>query len=153
MSLVVAKPVVGIFPPGKPFVVDEALGASQESLSPTAAVCLARKPRFGAHRRRRKGKHFRSATRTPQDTVGQTPHLGVAALTGVGPDSVWQGDYLLKGLEHLRAYGTVAPGAAGCTFDAALKLVDSAVRTDHGVGIGRYIDLLLHCIPLNSTYS
>jgi hypothetical protein len=81
------------------------------------------------------------------------PHLGVATLTGVAPDSVWQGDYLLKGLEHLRAYGTVAPAAADHTCGAALKLIDSATRTDYGVGIGRYIGLLLHCIPpFSSTY-
>jgi hypothetical protein len=80
------------------------------------------------------------------------PHLGVATLTGVAPDSVWQGDYLLKGLEHLRAYGTVAPGAAGHTLGAALKLVDSAARTDYGVGIGRFVGQLLHCIPFSSTY-
>jgi hypothetical protein len=76
----------------------------------------------------------------------------VATLTGVAPDSIWQGDYLLKGLEHLRAYGTVASGAAGHTVDAALKLIDSATRTDYGVGIGRYIGQLFHCIPLGSTY-
>jgi hypothetical protein len=57
----------------------------------------------------------------------------------LAPHSVWQGDYLLKGLEHLRAYGTVAPSATGRTFSAALKLIDSATRTDYGVGIGRYI--------------
>jgi hypothetical protein len=81
------------------------------------------------------------------------PHLGVATLTGVAPDRVWQGDYLLKGLEHLRAYGTVAPGAAGSTLRVALKLVDSAVRTDHGIGIGRYLDQFFHSILFNSTYS
>ena len=75
------------------------------------------------------------------------PHLGMATLTGVAPDCVRQGDYLLKGLEYLRAYGTVAPAAAGRTFGAALKLIDSATRTDYGVRIGRYIDQLLHCIP------
>jgi hypothetical protein len=80
------------------------------------------------------------------------PHLGVATLTGVAPDSVWQGDYLLKGLEHLVAYRTVAPGAADHTCGAALKLIDSAIRTDYGVGIGRYIGQLLHCIPFSSTY-
>jgi hypothetical protein len=80
------------------------------------------------------------------------PHLGVATLTGVAPDSVWQGDYLLKGLEHLRAYATVAPDAADHTFGAALKLIDSATRTDHGVGIGRNIGQLSHCIPFSSTY-
>jgi hypothetical protein len=69
----------------------------------------------------------------------------------VAPDSVWQADYLLKGLEHLRAYGTVAPAAADHTFGAALKLIDSATRTDYGVGIGRYIGQLLHCIPFSST--
>jgi hypothetical protein len=79
------------------------------------------------------------------------PHLGVATLTGVAPDSVWQGDYLLKGLEHLRAYGTVAPAAAGLTVGTALKLIDSATRTDYGVGIGQCIGLLLHCIPSCST--
>ena len=80
------------------------------------------------------------------------PHLGVATLTGMAPDSVWQGDYLLKGLEHLHAYGTVAPAAAGLTFHTALKLIDSATRTDYGVGIGRYMSQLLHCIPFSSTY-
>jgi hypothetical protein len=79
------------------------------------------------------------------------PHLGVATLTGVAPDSVWQGDYLLKGLEHLWANGTDAPAAAGLTVGAALKLIDSATRTDYGVGIGRYIGQLLHCIPFSST--
>jgi hypothetical protein len=80
------------------------------------------------------------------------PHLGMATLTGVAPDCVWQGDYLLKGLEYLRAYGTVAPGAAGFAVGAALKLIDSATRTDYGVGIGRLIDALLHCISFGSTY-
>jgi hypothetical protein len=79
------------------------------------------------------------------------PHLGVATLTGVAPDSVWQGDYLLKGLEHLGAYGTVAPRAVSRTIGAALKLIDSATRTDYGVGIGRYIGQLLHSIPFSST--
>jgi hypothetical protein len=79
------------------------------------------------------------------------PHLGVATLTGVAPDSVWQGDYLLKGLEHLRAYGTVAPAAAGLTVGTELKLIDSATRTDYGLGIGQCIGLLLHCIPSCST--
>jgi hypothetical protein len=67
------------------------------------------------------------------------PHLGVTTLTSVTPDGVRQGDYLLKGLEHLRAYGTVAPAAACHTVGAALKLIDSATRTDNGVGIGRCI--------------
>jgi hypothetical protein len=80
------------------------------------------------------------------------PHLGVATLTGVAPDSVWQGDYLLKSLEHLRAYGTIAPVAAGRAFGAALKLIDPARRTDYGVGIGRYMGQLLHRIPFGSTY-
>jgi hypothetical protein len=80
------------------------------------------------------------------------PHLGVATLTGVAPDSIGQGDYLLKGLEHLRAYGTVAPGAASLTVGAALELIDSAKRTDYGVDIGRYIGQLLHCILPCSTY-
>ena len=80
------------------------------------------------------------------------PHLGVATLTGVAPDSVWQGDYLRKGLEHWRAYRTVAPAAAGLTVGGALKLIYSATRTDHGVGIGRYMSQLLHCLPFSSTY-
>ena len=42
MSLVVVEPVVGIFPPGKTLVVDEALGASEQPFSPTTPVCLAR---------------------------------------------------------------------------------------------------------------
>src|SRR5215212_8925555 len=104
-------------------------------------------PMLSAHIRSLKGKNLRSTPRTPQNTVGQTPHLGVATLTGVASDSVWQRDYLLKGLEHLRAYGKVASRAAGRTFGAAHKLIDSATRTDYGVGIGRYIGQLLHCIP------
>jgi hypothetical protein len=80
------------------------------------------------------------------------PHLGVATLTGVAPDGVWQGDYLLKGPEHLRAYGTVAPAAADHTVDAALKLIDPATRTDYGVGSGRYIGWLLHCVSYSWTY-
>ena len=76
----------------------------------------------------------------------------MATLTGVAPDSVWQGGYLLNGLEYLRAYGTVAPGAAGRTFGIALELIDSATRTDYRVGSGRYIGQLLHCVPLSSTY-
>jgi hypothetical protein len=87
--------------------------------------------------------------RTPS---ARRPHLRVATLTGVAPDSVWQGDYLLKGLEHLNAYGTVAPAAADHTVGAALKLIDSATRTDYGVGIGRCIGLLFHCIPFSSTH-
>ena len=102
------------------------------------------------HAARLKGHNLRSAPRTPQNTVGQTPHLGVATLTGVAPDSVWQGDYLLKGLEHLRAYGTVAPGAADHTVGTTLKLIDSATRTDYGVGSGRYLGQLLHYIPFSS---
>ena len=76
----------------------------------------------------------------------------MATLTGVAPDGLRQGGYLLKGLEDLRAYGTVAPGAASRTFDPALKLIDSATRTDYGVGIGRCIVQLFHCIPSGSTY-
>jgi hypothetical protein len=75
----------------------------------------------------------------------------VATLTGVAPDSVWKGDYLLKGLEHLRAYRTVAPAAASLTVGTALELIDSATRTDYGVGIGQCIGLLLHCFPSCST--
>ena len=41
MSLIVGEPVVGIFPPGKPIVVDETLGASEQPFSPTTPVCLA----------------------------------------------------------------------------------------------------------------
>jgi hypothetical protein len=149
MSLVVGEPVVGILPPGKPIVVDETLGASEQPFSPTTPVCLAHQPRFCAHLRSRKGKNLRSTPRTPQNTVGQMPHLGVAALTGVAPDSVWQGDDLLKSLEHLRAYGTVASAAADHTGGAALKLIDSATRTDYGVDIGRCIGQLLHCIPFS----
>ena len=44
------------------------------------------------------------------------PHFGVATLTGVAPNGIGQGGYLLKGFEHLLAYGTVAPSAAGRTF-------------------------------------
>ena len=87
------------------------------------------------HAARLKGQDLRSTPRTPQNTVGQTPHLGVATLTGVPPDSVWQGDYLRKGLEHWRAYGTGAPAAADHTVGGALKLIYSATRTDYGVGI------------------
>jgi hypothetical protein len=58
------------------------------------------------------------------------PHLGVPTLTGVAPNGIGQGGYLLEGFEHLLAYGTLAPGAAGRTFAAALKLIDSATRTD-----------------------
>ena len=76
----------------------------------------------------------------------------MATLTGVAPDGVWQGYYLLNGLEHLGAYGTVAPAAADHTCGAALKLIYSATRTDHRVGIGRYMSQLLHCIPFSSTY-
>jgi hypothetical protein len=42
MPPIVVEPVVSIFPPGKPLVVGETLRASEESLSPTAPVCLAR---------------------------------------------------------------------------------------------------------------
>ena len=89
---------------------------------------------------------------TPQNTVGQTLHLGVATLTGVAPEGIGQGGYLLDGFEHLLAYGTVAPVAASHTVGAALKLIDSATRTDYGVGSGRYIAQLFHCIPFSSTY-
>ena len=80
------------------------------------------------------------------------PHFGVATLTGVAPNGIGQGAYLLEGFEHLLAYGSIAPGTAGRTFVAALKLIDSATRTDYGVGIGRYIGQLFHCIPFSSTY-
>jgi hypothetical protein len=80
------------------------------------------------------------------------PHLGVATLTGVAPNGIGQGEYLLEGFEHLRAYGTVAPVAAGLTVGTALKLIDSATRTDYRVGSGRYIGQLFHCIPFSSTY-
>jgi hypothetical protein len=76
----------------------------------------------------------------------------VATLTGVAPNGIGQGEYLLEGFEHLRAYGTVAPVAASHTVGAALKLTDSAKRTDYGAGSGRYIGQLLHCVPLSSTY-
>jgi hypothetical protein len=42
VSPVILKPVVGIFPPAKPFVVDETARASEEPISPTAQICLAR---------------------------------------------------------------------------------------------------------------
>jgi hypothetical protein len=80
------------------------------------------------------------------------PHLGVATLTGVAPNGIWQGDYLHKGFENLRTYGTVAPGAASRTVGAALKFIDSATRTYYGVGIGRYVGPFLHCVPFGSTY-
>ncbi len=76
----------------------------------------------------------------------------MAALTSVALEGVRQGGYLLKRLEHLRAYWTVAPGAAGRTVGAAFKLIDTAIRTDYGVGIGRYIGQLLHCVPFGSAY-
>jgi hypothetical protein len=77
------------------------------------------------------------------------PHLGVATLTGVAPNGIGQGGYLLEGFEHLLAYGTVAPGAADRTSVPALKLIDSATRTDYGVGIGRCIGLLFHCVSFS----
>ena len=46
MSSVVGEPVVGICPPGKPVVVDETLGTSEQPFSPTTPVCLAHQPRF-----------------------------------------------------------------------------------------------------------
>ena len=76
----------------------------------------------------------------------------MTTLTGVAPDSVRQGGYLLKGLEHLRAYGPVAPGAAGRTFGAALKHIDSATRTDYRVGIGRCMGQPFHRILFSWTY-
>ena len=78
------------------------------------------------------------------------PHFGVATLTGVAPNGIGQGGYLLKGFEHLLAYGTVAPSAAGRTFGSALKLIDSATRADYGVDIGRCISLLFHCVSFSS---
>ena len=78
------------------------------------------------------------------------PHFGVATLTGVAPNGIGQGGYLLEGFEHLLAYGTVAPGAADSTFGTAHKLIDSATRTDYGVGIGRCIGLLFHRVSFSS---
>jgi hypothetical protein len=78
------------------------------------------------------------------------PHFGVATLTGVAPNGIGQGGYLLKGFEHLLANGTVAPSAAGHTFGTALKLIDSATRADYGVDIGRCIGLLFHCVSFSS---
>jgi hypothetical protein len=78
------------------------------------------------------------------------PHFGVATLTGVTPNGIGQGGYLLEGFEHLLAYGTVAPGAADSTFRTAHKLIDSATRTDYGVGIGRCMGLLFHCVSFSS---
>jgi hypothetical protein len=72
----------------------------------------------------------------------------VATLAGVASNGIGQGGYLLDGFEHLLAYGTIAPGAAGRTFVAALKLIDFATRTDYAVGIGRYVGVLFHCVPL-----
>jgi hypothetical protein len=119
--------------------------AAEPSLSPLFSEVFGRRVLLSeGHAARLKGKNLRSTPRTPQNTVGQMPHLGVATLTGVAPDSVWQADYLLKGLEHLRADGTVAPAAADHTVGAALKLIDSAIRTDYGVDIRRYIGQLLH---------
>jgi hypothetical protein len=42
MPSIVVEPVVGIFPSGKPLVADEGFRVSEESLSPTASVGLAR---------------------------------------------------------------------------------------------------------------
>jgi hypothetical protein len=78
------------------------------------------------------------------------PHFGVATLTGVTPNGIGQGGYLLEGFEHLLAYGTVAPGAADSNFGTTHKLIDSATRTDYGVGIGRCIGLLFHCVSFSS---
>jgi hypothetical protein len=80
------------------------------------------------------------------------PHLGVATVTGVAPDGIGQGGYLLQGFEHMLAYGTVAPGAADRTFVAALKFIDSATRTDYGVGIGGFTGLLFHCVSFSSDF-
>jgi hypothetical protein len=77
------------------------------------------------------------------------PHLGVATLTGVARNGIGQGGYLLEGFEHLLAYETIAPGAAGRTFVAALKLIESATRTDYAVGIGRCMGLLFHCVSFS----
>lgn len=76
------------------------------------------------------------------------PHLGVTTFAGVGPDSIRQGDYLLQGFEHLRAYETVAPGAAGRTSGVALERIDLTTRTDYEVGSGCHVALLFHHIPL-----
>jgi hypothetical protein len=67
----------------------------------------------------------------------------------VASNGIGQGGYLLDGFEHLLAYGTIAPGAAGRTFVAALKLIDFATRTDYAVGIGRYIRVLFHCVSFS----
>jgi hypothetical protein len=60
----------------------------------------------------------------------------MATIAGVAPDGIRQGCYLLEGFEHLLAYVTVAPGAAGNTGGAALELVDPATGTDYGLGVG-----------------
>jgi hypothetical protein len=62
------------------------------------------KPIRGAFSQDLKGsrwkKNLRAAGRAVEHPVGQTPHLGVAALlAGVATYGIWQGNYLLEGSE------------------------------------------------------
>src|SRR3712207_6331517 len=59
------------------------------------------------------GKDFRAAGRAVIHPVGEAPHLGMAALAGVSPQSIRQGGYTLKGSEYRAFDGETAGVAVG----------------------------------------
>jgi hypothetical protein len=66
------------------------------------------------------GKNLRAAGRAVVDAIGQTPHLGVVALAGMGAQGVGQVDYVPQGLERgaeQRQAAGVAAGEAGSYRD------------------------------------
>jgi hypothetical protein len=66
------------------------------------------------------GKNLRAAGRAVVDAVGQTPHLWVVALAGMGAQGVGQVNYVPQGLERgaeQRHSAGVAAGEAGSYRD------------------------------------
>jgi len=70
------------------------------------------------------------------DAVGQTPHLRVVALAGMGSQGLGQVDYVPQGLEH----GAEQRQAAGATAGEAGSYTDEltcfAERADEVVSSG-----------------
>src|SRR5215211_2237674 len=108
MAPIVSKPVRWSFPLGEVRVVYEAVYLSEAAVGPTRPIRLAVLIGFRKGRGSVDRQYLRATGRTVEHSIRQAPHLGVAALAGVAPWSVWQGGYTPEGLQHRPAYVSAA---------------------------------------------
>src|SRR3712207_2111313 len=75
------------------------------------------------------GQDLRAARRAVEHPVGQVPHLGMVALTGVDAQGDWQIDYVPQGLKRGAEQGqgaVVAAGEAGSPGDEQARFAKRA---------------------------